>query len=168
MFSAVEFSDDSEVEDGPALRLARRFRRLCGASLYVGGACPGRSRIPSPNRAEDSRLAELKPYELSARTLCTGELCVEKDDTSPEPMSSDKDGPKVRDGAPVTAVEVMRACVREGLAGRVAVTDIFGGDESFEFASGTAWMKQQRLPYGQLPWFQNVRQISDLNCKVEV
>lgn len=85
-----------------------------------------------------------------------------------EPMSSARAGPKVRDGAPVMAVEVMRACVRDGVVGRVFGADSFGGEALGELASGTAWMKQQRLPYGQEPCVQNVRQISDLNCAVQV
>lgn len=80
-------------------------------------------------------------------------------------MSSERAGPNVRDGAPVMAVEVMRACVREGVTGRVEGADVLYAAVSVELASGTAWMKQQRLPYGQLPWFQKVRQISDLNCE---
>lgn len=83
------------------------------------------------------------------------------------PINSDSAGPNVRDGAPVIAVEVMRACVRDGVLGRVLGADNLGGDAFGELASGTACMKQHRLPYGQEPWVQNVRQISDLNCGKE-
>lgn len=50
--AASEASDDDE---GPPLRLARRWRRLCGASLKTGGAWPGRSRMPRPKSVDDSK-----------------------------------------------------------------------------------------------------------------
>lgn len=34
----ADASEDNDVDEGPALRFASRCKRLCGASLYVGGA----------------------------------------------------------------------------------------------------------------------------------
>jgi hypothetical protein len=73
-------------------------------------------------------------------------------------MSSERAGPKVRDGAAVTAVEVMRWLRREtgiestGLSERLIGFDIIVGEPEertaplAKAASPVAWMKQQRLP----------------------
>lgn len=169
--AASEASDD---EEGPPLRLARRWRRLCGASLKTGGAWPGRSRIPRPKSVDDSKWAvEVDAGEaaggaaLSSSFIeCLGDPPLTDDDElDVEPMSSERAGPNVRDGAPVMAVEVMRACPRDGLAERLPATDPLRGEPAGESDSGRAWMKQHRLPYGHEPCCQKVRQISDLNCE---
>lgn len=165
-------SEASDELEPCVLMLARRCSRLCGASLYVAGAWPGRSRMPRPKSVDVSSDEAVDdeddepPPRMGARAL-TGELCADDDDDECDglPRSSDKAGPNVRDGAAVTAVEVMRPCGRGLWARLLAVEplrDVLGDDGVVP--SGTVWTKQQRLPYGHAPSSQKVRQISDLNC----